>query len=249
MIQEKVIALLKREARELKVETRELCGMILQHNPERAISSGAKVDEESIAKRPCFLCRENRPKEQGSVDWNDKFEILVNPYPILEGHLTIALKKHEPQKLYPYLQDMADLAKALPKFIIFFNGANCGASAPDHMHFQAVYAGQTPMEKGEKAPSLRRLRKIDDVSKIKEYIDVFGLKYDEMINLFCKYNEDTDTYTYYLFERRKHRPCVYDMGLMVSPGAIDMAGVLVMPQKKMFDTVPASIVSRIFDEV
>lgn len=251
MIQQQVLQLLEKEAPKLVgIETREVCGMILQHNPKRAVSSGAKVDSASIAKRPCFLCKDNRPAGQGSVVWNDDFEILVNPFPILEGHLTIPLRRHEPQRLMSYLNDMADLAKALPKFILFYNGAKCGASAPDHMHFQAVYAGQTPMEKGKRTPSQKRMKKFSSISELRTYIEYWqDENYEQMINLFCKYNEVEDSYTFYLFERRKHRPCIYDIGVMISPGALDMAGILVIPQLEIFKGITHGIVTRIFDEV
>lgn len=250
MIQQQVLQLLEKEAPKLEgIETREVCGMVLQHNPKRAVSTGAKVDPASIASRPCFLCKDNRPAEQGSVVWNDDFEILVNPFPILEGHLTIPLRRHEPQRILPYLDDMASLAKDLPQFIVFYNGAKCGASAPDHMHFQAVYAGQTPMERGKRTPSQKRMKKINDIQELKDIIKIWGKDYEQKINLFCKYNEADDNFTFYLFERRKHRPCIYDMGVMVSPGALDMAGILVLPQRNIFQGITHGIVSRIFDEV
>ena len=105
-------------------------------NPARIVSSGAKVDAKTIAERKCFLCTENRPAEQTSVDAGD-YLILVNPFPIFPEHFTIPRKEHVDQQIKPYFADMLQLAEALDDYLIFYNGPSCGASAPDHMHFQA----------------------------------------------------------------------------------------------------------------
>ncbi|VAW16445.1 Putative glycosyltransferase [hydrothermal vent metagenome] len=109
----------------------------VQFNPGRIISSSAKVDKKSIAGRACFLCAKNRPKEQRGVESGD-YEILVNPFPIFPGHFTIPRKKHLPQLIMPYFGDMLELSRGIPGFTVFYNGPECGASAPDHFHFQAV---------------------------------------------------------------------------------------------------------------
>jgi ATP adenylyltransferase/5',5'''-P-1,P-4-tetraphosphate phosphorylase II len=108
----------------------------VQFNPGRIVSSGAKVDAKTIAERKCFLCSENRPTEQHSIEFGS-YEILLNPFPIFPEHFTIAQKKHVPQQILPYLADMLQLARAMDNYLIFYNGPQCGASAPDHMHFQA----------------------------------------------------------------------------------------------------------------
>ncbi len=108
----------------------------VQFNPARIVSSGAKVDAKSIAERKCFLCAANRPPEQKSVNFGD-YEILVNPFPIFPEHFTIPRKEHVDQQIKPYFTDMLELAKALENYLVFYNGPRCGASAPDHMHFQA----------------------------------------------------------------------------------------------------------------
>ncbi|MGN0187202.1 MAG: DUF4922 domain-containing protein [Paludibacteraceae bacterium] len=108
----------------------------VQFNPARMVSSGAKVDAKSIAERPCFLCRDNRPAEQHAVAWGN-YEILVNPYPIFPRHFTIPLLEHQPQNIDAHFADMLQLAALLPELVVFYNGPRCGASAPDHMHFQA----------------------------------------------------------------------------------------------------------------
>ena len=108
----------------------------VQFNPARIVSSGAKVDARTIAERKCFLCAANRPAEQRAVEFGD-YEILVNPYPIFPEHFTIPRKEHVPQRIKPYFADMLRLAQALDDYLVFYNGPQCGASAPDHMHFQA----------------------------------------------------------------------------------------------------------------
>ncbi len=108
----------------------------VQFNPARIVSSGAKVDAKTIAERKCFLCAENRPAEQKGIDFGD-YVILVNPFPIFPEHFTIPRKEHVDQQILPYFEDMLELSKALDDYLIFYNGPKCGASAPDHMHFQA----------------------------------------------------------------------------------------------------------------
>lgn len=108
----------------------------VQFNPARIVSSGAKVDTKTIAERKCFLCAANRPEVQTSVDFGD-YEILVNPFPIFPEHFTIPRKEHVDQQILPYFTDMLELAKVMDDYLLFYNGPKCGASAPDHMHFQA----------------------------------------------------------------------------------------------------------------
>jgi len=108
----------------------------VQFNPARIVSSGAKVDAKTIAGRKCFLCSENRPAEQKSVEFGD-YEVLVNPFPIFPAHFTIPHKTHIIQQIKPYYADMLALAEAMDDYLIFYNGPQCGASAPDHLHFQA----------------------------------------------------------------------------------------------------------------
>jgi len=118
----------------------------VQFNPERINSSAAKVDAKSIQERPCFLCTKNRPKEQLEISFNRNYLILVNPFPIFPQHLTIPHKNHTNQLIEKHFTSMLDLAKELPFFTIFYNGPKCGASAPDHFHFQAGNKGFMPIE-------------------------------------------------------------------------------------------------------
>lgn len=125
-------------------------GVILQHNPARIVSSAASLDKETLTHRKCFLCSANRPAEQISRDFEGrkgrKYDILLNPYPILRDHLVIAMKQHCDQSIWRRYVDMLDLARAYQNFIVFYNGPRCGASAPDHHHFQAAARGQLPLE-------------------------------------------------------------------------------------------------------
>lgn len=108
----------------------------VQHNPGRVKSSAAKVDEKSIKKRKCFLCPENLYREQRALQYED-FLILVNPFPILPEHFTIPHKDHIPQTIKKWFGKMLLLSKDLQRDVIIYNGPKCGASAPDHLHFQA----------------------------------------------------------------------------------------------------------------
>lgn len=116
----------------------------VQFNPARMVSSGAKVDAKTIAERKCFLCAANRPEVQRGIEWRD-YDILINPFPIFTRHLTIPRREHVDQRLVPYILDMFDLARELTDFVVFYNGPKCGASAPDHMHFQAGNADFLPL--------------------------------------------------------------------------------------------------------
>ena len=110
----------------------------LQHNPCRVKSTNAKIDESSIKKRACFLCEENLPLQQAKYPINKEFHLLCNPYPIFKNHYTIPLIKHNKQEINSYLIQYIDIIKKLENYVVFYNGPKCGASAPDHMHFQAI---------------------------------------------------------------------------------------------------------------
>ncbi len=122
----------------------------LQHNPARIRSSAAKVDKSSILARKCFLCSDNRPAEQRSLKFEGRkgriYDILVNPYPIFPEHLVIARDTHSPQSIWHRMTDLTDLTRHHPAFTFFYNGPKCGASAPDHFHFQAAPRGIMPLE-------------------------------------------------------------------------------------------------------
>ena len=119
-----------------------------QFNPSRIISSSAKVDRKSIAERACFLCEQNLPEVQKGINFKDEYIILCNPYPVFSQHLTIPYVDHIPQSIESSFNALLELSFELrEKFFVFYNGPKCGASAPDHLHFQAGIRRSTPLEK------------------------------------------------------------------------------------------------------
>lgn len=118
----------------------------VQFNPKRITSSAARVDRDSIARRKCFLCPQNRPPEEKHVPFGPGYEILCNPFPIFREHYTIARREHTPQVIDTEFGNLLDLSRELPALVVFYNAPNCGASAPDHMHFQAGSRGFMPIE-------------------------------------------------------------------------------------------------------
>ncbi|MCU0409498.1 MAG: DUF4922 domain-containing protein, partial [Bacteroidales bacterium] len=208
----------------------------VQFNPERIRSSAARVDARSIEERPCFLCPHNRPEEQMEVLLEEDMTLLVNPFPIFSQHLTIASLDHRQQRILPDIGTFLSLARALPGFVIFYNGPECGASAPDHFHFQAGNKGMMPVEadfrSGRHADlfisrpglevwtwkdysrSLFTLRSDDDASLAEFFIlfhDQLSAhqpgKPEPMLNLLC-YHED-DSWVMHIFPRKVHRPRQY----------------------------------------
>ncbi|MDH8702256.1 hypothetical protein M2138_001616 [Dysgonomonadaceae bacterium PH5-43] len=208
----------------------------VQYNPERIRSSVANVDKKSIAKRPCFLCDANRPQEQESINYPPCYYLLVNPYPIFPQHLTIPDRKHNPQLIKGRIGDMLSLANDLPDFTILYNGPKCGASAPDHFHFQAGNKGVLPIERDvisykrkviinkEHKGTLYRLENylrecLVFESKDKEWLcasfeDYYEyqhklqpLEEEPMFNLICW--KDNDTWKLVVFPRKQHRPRQY----------------------------------------
>lgn len=118
----------------------------VQLNPERIRSSAAKVDQKSIENRACFLCMDKLPKEQGGIAQGNDFVILVNPFPIIPQHFTIPKVDHVDQSFEENVSGMLSLAKNMQGYTLFYNGPKCGASAPDHMHFQAGNKDFMPVE-------------------------------------------------------------------------------------------------------
>ena len=140
-----------RALKNVRVREMEVGGLTvrLQFNPARMISSAAKLDKEDIARRKCFLCRDNRPPEQIMMRFDGRkgkrYHILLNPYPIFPDHLVIAAARHVDQSIRNRYVDMLDLARKYPGYTFFYNGPKSGASAPDHHHFQACPAGLVPL--------------------------------------------------------------------------------------------------------
>jgi len=208
----------------------------LQFNPERIRSSGAKVDKQSVESRPCFLCKKNRPADQESVTLPNGYLVLCNPYPIFEDHLTIIREDHTPQRILNEFESLLDISSLLPGFAHFYNGPLCGASAPDHMHFQAGNRGLMPLEQEYKSPGyrfrsvlfgrgkstisamndgLRRFLVIESEERdfvtdaFRHIFEIAGQPDDQdepMMNILCYYRTK---WTVLIFLRDKHRPDQY----------------------------------------
>ncbi|MCD7851820.1 MAG: DUF4922 domain-containing protein [Parabacteroides sp.] len=249
---------------------------ILQFNPERIRSSAAKIDKASLEARPCFFC--HRPEEQKSVVYNDAFEILVNPYPIFNDHLTVPLRRHEKQQIAPYYGDMLDLASDLPGYALFYNGPKCGASAPDHMHFQAGRRGGFPVIQSWAVASKAIVREgertclyalvdhlptafilvSDDKAEAEE---VFTLLYDRMTVKPGDYEPmmnvlvwtEGDSLITCVFPRRELRPSCYyaegDDNILISPATVEMSGLFVVPLEKDFRKVTYADLEQVWREV
>ena len=251
----------------------------LQFNPERLRSSVAAIDKKSLERRKCFLCSENQPVKQKAVLWGGRYKIQVNPYPIFKRHLTIADLHHVPQRLSGRVGDMLQLAKSLPDFVVFYNGPQCGASAPDHMHFQAGAKGEMPLC-DEILHATTHLLADGDEGLI-GYVDALGRSLftietstqrtaeryalrllgllpvpegagEPMVNALCWWDTTHRLWRLVIFPRRKHRPSCFGEGegrLLVSPGAVDMGGLWPIPERKDFDALTPEIIQSLYNEL
>ena len=250
----------------------------VQFNPARIISSGAKVDPKTIAARKCFLCEENRPEEQQSVDAGE-YTLLVNPYPIFPQHFTIPREGHSDQQIKPYFSDMLELAEALDDFIIFYNGPKCGASAPDHMHFQAGTKDFLPLLADYKRMKPTHGKLLEEgvnyqLFQLKNYLrtlyciesdtilsaqNIFenlyikwqdGKTEEPMMNIVCSY-EDGIWYTY-IFPRTVFRPWQYTAigndQLLVSPATVEMSGIFITPIESHFEKITREDIVSILEQ-
>lgn len=250
----------------------------VQFNPARIVSSGAKVDAKSIRERRCFLCAANRPAEQEGIPFLGHYELLVNPFPIFPRHLTVPETEHIPQLIGHRFADMLELARELTDFTVFYNGPRCGASAPDHAHFQAGNRGFMPIEAdwrtriGETVVQTDRatLYSLDDAPRTTLVIDTddadeaccffqaicHALPVPEgdqepMMNILALY--DSSRWTIFVFPRAKHRPACYtaegDARLLSSPASVDLGGVFITPVEQDFLKITADDVAQILSEV
>jgi hypothetical protein len=249
----------------------------VQFNPARIVSSGAKVDAATLRVRRCFLCSANRPAEQEALPFGSHYDILVNPYPIFPRHLTIVERRHEPQSIAGRFGDMLLLAKELPSYTIFYNGPRCGASAPDHAHFQAGSRGFMPLEDSWRTmeaeeiatDSDARLLRLKDArsplliesadydaalrlfDRVFHSLPIADGDYEPMLNLLCNYTDGV--WLTFIFPRKKHRPdCYYAEGeknLLCSPASVDMGGAFIIPQEKDFENINADWIAQMLREV
>lgn len=254
--------------RDLKhVETRQFSDQLkLQWNPARIVSTGAKIDKKTLGERPCFLCDKNRPKEQMSKQIDEKFHLLVNPFPILPVHFTIPARKHQPQLIYKNYGEMHRFISLHSDLMVFYNGPKCGASAPDHLHFQAGTNGILPLQTNWQRLS-RNLTDIislndeEKISVVRDFIvPVFviisksaesdealfrrlykampqrGDETEPMMNIISW--RKGEEFISVVIPREKHRPEAYfaegDAQFVVSPGALDMSGLIITPREEDF---------------
>ncbi|MBK9317212.1 MAG: DUF4922 domain-containing protein [Acidobacteria bacterium] len=251
-----------------------------QYNPGRIVSTSAKVDAASIGGRPCFLCVENLPAEERAIRFNHGLVALCNPFPVLRDHLVISATEHIAQAISGNFRSLLDLAQALGQdWFCLYNGPRCGASAPDHLHFQAASAVGIPVfddllcrdkwlesrRAGIERFALREYRLNLLVARsgawddLCEWFDaalfdlktVTGEKEEPMVNLVVRFAENG--WTVIVYPRGKHRPeCYYAQGdakLTVSPAAIDLSGLIVIPEREHFDRITERDISIILDEV
>lgn len=272
-----------------------------QFNPARMTSTGAKVDKKSIAERPCFLCAINRPLEQFDLPMLEKYQLLVNPFPILPCHFTIPKRYHTPQLIKDNYEDMIRITLGLEDMMIFYNGPKCGASAPDHMHFQAGTRGILPLEKDYDTRFRNKLSRLYPITD-EEYIEATSLEpltedmgiyslhnyacpafvivtrtieantylfnklysslpedtegTEPMMNIIsftkkCSYSENKCIVSI-VIPRAKHRPdCFFaeeDDKCLVSPGALDMGGLIITPRGEDYAAMDADKAISIISE-
>lgn len=293
------------EALDTKIQVRSLhhegIELAVQHNPMRIVSTSAKIDAAHIEKRPCFLCDLNRPTVQHALPIEGQYQVLINPFPILPRHLTIPTRRHTPQQIDEHLAAFCRITMALPDFLVFYNGARCGASAPDHAHFQAGVRGIVPIERdwGKYEGRLERVYPLtpEEVASMEEagYTDkrtgiyllndyacpafvVLGEESEGEQKLLRKLlsvlpieeGEHTpdfnllawreegnaahpDQLICVVFPRKKHRPsCYFSKGesqCLISPGALDMGGLIITPRPEDYTNITAEKVVSILKEV
>lgn len=275
------------KTRELSVDEMPL---MVQFNPSRIVSTGASITKESIAKRECFLCRKARPKVQMRKVIFGRYELLLNPFPILPMHFTIPMLQHQPQAIMPMYGDMIKMLANYPDMTIFYNGPRCGASAPDHAHLQAIQTGLLPLQKEWQRLSrnLTILSRLGDDAIIATIDDypcnalviksrsehasqrLFAALYEQMyivdgdsepmMNIISWRQSEGAVNDSHLrqdwisvvFPREKHRPdCYYKEDgsqMLISPGALDMAGLIITPRQNDFESIDASTAVGILRE-
>jgi len=253
----------------------------IQYNPARIKSSTASVDKRNAADRGCFLCLDCLPEAQKGILYRSDYLILCNPMPVFSFHFTVSHLDHRLQAIDEhidtFLQLIADFGS---DWRVLYNGPKCGASAPDHLHFQAALSGQMPIEKEiREEKRLTLMRQVDgvlfyrakDLGRevivlegddpmavgiiLKRYLNalrkVLLVNEEPMVNI-AGFHEEKKWYLM-IFPRRKHRPDAFfregDARIVVSPGVIDMGGLLITPLEKDFQRLDAATVESIYNEV
>lgn len=263
----------------VKVKSLDVDGMPfkVQFNPARIASSGAKVDKASLAARPCFLCAKNRPEVQEGIDWKDRYTVLINPFPIFRRHLTIPDTTHTDQLISGRIADMMDLAAALEDYTVFYNGPRCGASAPDHMHFQAGNSDFLTI--GEALEDVELKTVATDGEATLSLVDSLPVKVfvidsrdhaaaerlfdrllaampvpegekEPMLNLLCYPTPAGERLV--VVPRKKHRPSCYGTEpgcMLISPASVDVGGVFITPRPEDFEAFDSNAIRDILLEV
>ena len=260
----------------------------LQHNPDRMRSSASCVDSRSVARRPCFLCPHNLYPQQKALVFRQQWRVLNNPFPIFADHLVVAHQQHVPQSADAAMDAMVSFVTDLGcSFMAFYNGPTCGASAPDHLHFQACPAGSIPMtgqlamllKGGTGMPMLVPVPSSGPARGFTGTVDnrtlfvclspepgllvemlqtVVGFlekttagSYSPGVNILV--SGSAEGYSGILFPRRAHRPsCFYEDGerrMIVSPGAVDMGGLVILPRRQDYAKMDRERMLHIFSEV
>jgi hypothetical protein len=246
--------------------------IIVQLNPARRGSTQAKTDATSVAARACFLCPQNMPPEERGVTF-EELVVLPNPFPVLPLHCTIACRQHVPQRIAGRMASFLQLAEALgPDLVVLYNGPRCGASAPDHFHFQAAAArgipifaqtcsfasGRSPTAHSSFGRNILVFNSTDAAEVqvgIERAINVLrrieNSTDEPMFNLIARH--DAGHYKAILFPRAAHRPaCYFATGpehLSVSPAVLEMCGVLVTTESDHFERIDAHLARAIYVEV
>ncbi len=265
-----------------RVEVRDFGAVSAQYNPARMVSTGAKVDKKTLAQRPCFLCKDHRPEIQQEWAFGEDFDVLVNPFPILPTHFTIAARRHRPQTILDTYATLYELADRFEGTLFFYNGPKCGASAPDHLHFQGGDGSVVPLCRDwrgwrERLREVARLDADNRLCTIEDYPfptlvlisndktlaqTLFRRAYaalpchpddtEPMLNVLAWREEDSVVTI--LLPREKHRPACYTATceadrMLISPGALDMAGLVITPRKEDFDRLTPSLLVKTVGEV
>lgn len=224
----------------------------VQFNPARALSASANIERKAIESRPCFLCAANRPAEQRVLAEERGYEVLVNPYPVFPLHFTIASKKHEPQSLEGRVADMVAFAEMMPGMAVFYNGPRCGASAPDHMHFQAVPARMLPLFGDREGFPLKHFRFPASEAPAAVGRMLAESAEEPMMNVYAHKSAEGEETEVVIIPRRAHRPSLYGTGkgqMLVSPAAVECAGVMITPRREDFERMDSALLEEILKEV
>ena len=293
--------------KEVKTKTLQVnnCTFQVQFNPARIVSSSAKVDAKSIQERKCFLCAENRPEVQEGVLFESKnrinadkgsisptrteqgrsvggskggsYTILINPFPIFPKHYTIPDNEHLLQLIKGRFGDMLELAETMNDSVIFDNGPRCGASAPDHIHFQAGNKGFLPVEmewKKHKGDTVWKSSSAEIAAfnyvypaflieaesivagneafeRIYNILEIKEGEEEPMLNILSWYEDKK--WISLIIPRSQHRPARYfaegEEKMMISPASVDLGGVFITPVEKDFERISVEDIKEILSEI